>query len=332
MIYSSHPFNFHHFEMTRALSLTFFALLACLVLLAAGRAARADTGGLVGDPIAGGRIYDNWMLALDLAPPAGNQPLWDNQDNNSRSGVITWRCVECHGWDYKGTSGAYGAYSSHYTGFTGLQNTVGATQEDVLAWLNGTRNSDHNFLGYTNLAALDDLAAFLRTQQVDVDLMIDPYTGEALGDRKEGAQIYNDTCASCHGIDGDEINFGTPLQPIFLGDLAVGDPWQALHKIRFGTPTTELMPSSEEMGWSLNRVADVLAYAQTLRRGNPDFDILTTNPNPALETERQGQIEPIIWTAFVIMGVILASVGWDSYKMSGIKLKLPRFKRSKSKK
>ncbi len=318
--------------MKRALVITFFSLLACLALLAVGRAARADAGGLVGDPIAGGRIYDNWMLALDLAPPAGNQPLWDNQDRNTRSGVITWRCVECHGWDYKGAKGAYGAYSSHYTGFTGLQNSIGATQQEVLDWLNGTRDADHNFLRYTNSAALDDLAAFLRTQQVDVDLMIDPFTGEALGDRQRGAPIYRDTCASCHGANGDTVNFGSVLEPIFLGDLAVGDPWQTLHKIRFGTPTAPAMPSTEKLGWSLNRVADLLAYAQTLRRGNPDFDILTSNPNPALETERQGQVEPIIWGAFVILGIILASVGWDSYKRSGIKLKLPRFRPNKSKK
>ena len=317
--------------MKRALGITFFALLACFAILAAGRATKPATS-LPGDSIEGGRIYDNWILALDLAPPAGDQPLWAKQDNNTRSGVITWRCVECHGWDYKGASGTYGPYSSHYTGFSGLQDAIGATQQEVLDWLNGTRDPDHNFLQYTNSVALNDLAAFLRTQQVDDNLIIDPFTGEALGDRQLGAQLYNTTCLSCHGENGDEINFGSAQEPLFLGDLAVGDPWQAVHKIRFGMPTTARMPSSEQMGWSLKRVADVLAYAQTLRRGNQEFDLLTRNPNRPPDTQSQAQIEPIIWGAFAMFGVILFSLGWDAYKQSGVKIKLPKFKLPKFKK
>lgn len=318
--------------MKRAFAITFFSLLAGLLALAAGRAAGGQLGGLSGDPIEGGRIYDNWILALDLAPPAGNQPLWDNQDNNSRSGVITWRCVECHGWDYKGADGSYGPYSSHYTGFPGVGSAIGATQEEVLDWLNGTQDPDHNFLRYTNSKALDDLSAFLRTQQLDMNLIIDPFTGQALGDRTLGALIYIDNCASCHGTSGDAINFGSVVEPLFLGDLAVSDPWQTVHKIRFGSTSTARMPSSEKMGWSLNRVADVLAYTQGLRRGNPDLDILAIDPSQAPQPEIQGQIDPIIWGAFVLLAVILANVMLDSYKRSGLKIKLPSFKKGKQKK
>ncbi len=318
--------------MKRACAITFFGLFACLIGFAAARGASLDLGGLPGDPIEGGRIYDNWILALDLAPPAGNHPLWDNQDSNTRSGVITWRCVECHGWDYKGADGAYGPYSSHYTGFPGVQSAIGATQEQVLDWLNGNLDPDHNFLRYTNSTAIDDLAAFLRTQQVDMDLIIDPFTGQALGDRQLGALIYFDSCASCHGANGDAINFGSVVDPLFLGDLAVSDPWQTVHKIRFGSPSDARMPSSEEMGWSLNRVADVLAHAQSLRRANPDFDVITIDPNQPLQTETQGQIEPIIWGAFVLLAVILSNVALDSYKRSGLKIKLPLFQKSKPKK
>jgi len=318
--------------MNRPIAIAFLSLLACLLGLAAGRSAPLDLGGLPGDPIEGGRIYDNWILALDLAPPAVNHPLWDNQDNNSRSGVITWRCVECHGWDYKGVNGAYGPYSSHYTGFRGVESAIGATQEEVLDWLNGNLDPDHNFLAYTNSTALDDLAAFLRTQQVDVDLIVDAFTGQALGDRQIGALIYFDSCASCHGSNGDAINFGSAIDPLFLGDLSVADPWQTVHKIRFGSPSAARMPSTEELGWSLNRVADVLAYTQSLRRANPDIELITANPNQALDAETQGQIEPIIWGAFILLAVILASVALDSYKRSELKIKLPSFKKSRQKK
>ena len=57
--------------------------------------------------------------ALGLPDPEGDMPIWKRQSTNSRSGAETWRCVECHGWDYKGVSGAYAA-GSHLTGFPGV--------------------------------------------------------------------------------------------------------------------------------------------------------------------------------------------------------------------
>lgn len=294
--------------MNRILGLTFILLLASTLLLAASRGLPPQQGELQGDPIAGARIYDNWILALDLVPPEGDHPLWDNQDANTRSGVVTWRCAECHGWDYKGVEGAYGPYSNHYTGFTGLGDAVGASQDMVISWLDGTLNAEHDFLRYTNPSALNDLAAFLRTRQIDTDLLINPDTGIAFGDRRVGGNIFNDICASCHGDNGDQINFGNAQNPLYLGDLAVADPWQSLHKIRFGTPTSDRMPAYEEEDWSLSMMADVLAYSQTFPRGNPEFDILG---GETIDVESQGQIEPIIYGAFAILAVVAASLGWD---------------------
>jgi thiosulfate dehydrogenase len=308
--------------MKRALGISFFALLACTIALAAGRSLPPEQGELPGDPLAGARIYDNWILALDQIPPTGNHPLWDNQETNTRSGVITWRCAECHGWDYKGVDGAYGAYSNHYTGFTGLQDAIGATQEDVVAWLDGSLNLEHNFFNLTSSAALNDLAAFLRTRQIDTDLLIDPDTGVVFGDRRVGRNIYVDTCVSCHGENGDQINFGNAQNPLFLGDMAVADPWQSLHKIRFGTPTSDRMPAYEAEDWSLSMIADVLAYSQTLPRGNPEFDILGSGQ--LIDVESQGQIEPIIYGAFAILLIVLLSVVWDLYSRRQLAPGTPR--------
>lgn len=299
--------------MRHILGATFLALLVSLALLAAQRGAQSTSGELPGDPVAGGRIYDNWILALDLAPPLGDHPLWANQENNQRSGVVTWRCVECHGWDYKGVDGSYGAYSTHYTGFPSLEEMVGSSQEQVLDQLDGSANPNHNFLGLTDITALNDLAAFLRTQQVDTDLIIDPSTGESLGEREPGRDAYLENCVSCHGTSGGLINFGTTLEPLYLGDLAVVDPWQTVHKIRFGTPGADRMPASEDKDWSLSTIADVLAYLQTLPRGNPDYDILSADPDAALSVDSQGQIEPIIWAAFVMVGIVAISMAWDLY-------------------
>jgi mono/diheme cytochrome c family protein len=195
---------------------------------------------------------------------------------------------------------------------------VGATEGEVLDWLSGTINPTHNFLFYTTPNAIQDLAAFLRTQQVDMDLLIDPYTGVSLGDPVEGRELYAESCVNCHGAAGDRLNFGSQTSPLFLADLAVSDPWQTVHKIRFGTPTNVNMPSTEELGWSLARVADVLAYAQTLRRANPSLTPFTNASSGPVEVERQGQIEPLIWGAFMAFAIIAATVLVDIYRERGL--------------
>lgn len=292
--------------MRQVIKITFLALLGGLVLLAALQGPR---GPVEGDSILGARIYNNWMLALDLPPPAGNHPLWENQTSNPRNGVATWRCVECHGWDYKGAEGAYGPASSHYTGFPGLDDAVGASQEEVVAWLDGSSNPDHNFLAYMPLSALDDLAAFLRTQQVDVDLIINPDNGAALGDWVQGWNLYHESCESCHGVRGADINFGTDTAPAYIGDLAISDPWRTVHMIRFGDVAGGML-GSEELGWSLSTVADVLAYVQRLPRANPALG----TPTPGAAEENQGEMGPIIWAGFGILLLFVISLGWDLYQ------------------
>ncbi len=50
-----------------------------------------------------------------------------------------------------------------------------------------------------------------------------------------------------------------------VGDPANGNPWETLHKIRFGHPGTA-MPSSVKSGWSTQDAVDVLGYSQTLTK------------------------------------------------------------------
>lgn len=296
--------------MRRILAFTFFALLATLCLVAAGRAWSAQ---VVGDAVRGGRIYDNWIVAVDQPAPTASHPLWQTQENNRRSGAVTWLCTECHGWDYKGADGAYGLYSSHYTGFTGVLGMVGASQQDVLEWFNGTANTSHDFGRYFDATSIMDLVAFLRTRQIDTNLLIDRYTGRSLGDPQQGAGLYESTCASCHGDQGAEINFGTETDPLFLADMTVVDPWRSVHKIRFGTPLDLRMPATEELGWSLTRVADVLAYAQTLQRGNPSLRPFSASATgPVLES--QGNIRPLVWASSILLLIVLAGVAYDFYQ------------------
>lgn len=294
--------------MKKSVGFLFTLLLASLCLLAAGRAWQ---GQVVGDAVRGGRIYDNWILALDRTAPIESHPLWDEQDTNRNAGAVTWLCTECHGWDYKGAEGAYGSFSSHYTGFKGVMGVVGASQQQVLIWFNGTGNTGHDFTPYFDSEDVMDLVAFLRTRQVDTDLMIDAFSGRSLGNPIEGKALYVSGCEGCHGTQGTLINFGTELQPLYLADMTVADPWRSVHKIRFGTPLDLRMPATEELGWSLSRVADVLAYAQTLERGNPSLRPFNPVSSGSVVVESQGRIEPLVWAAFVIFLIVAAGVAYD---------------------
>jgi len=294
--------------MKKSVGFLFAFLLTSLCLLAVGR---AWSGQVVGDAVRGGRIYDDWVLALDRAAPSGNHPLWDSQTTNRNSGAVTWLCTECHGWDYKGADGAYGQYSSHYTGFKGVIGMVGASQQEVLIWFNGTGNAAHDFTPFFDSQDVMDVVAFLRTRQMDADLMIDAFTGRSLGDAEAGKRLYVSGCEGCHGTQGTLINFGTEAQPLYLADLAAANPWRTVHKIRFGTLLDLSMPASEELGWSLSRVADVLAYAQSLERGNPALRPFNPVSTGSIVVESQGRIEPLVWASALIFLIIAAGVAYD---------------------
>ena len=51
----------------------------------------------------GGKLYDDLWTVTELAPPDGANPAYPaNPDVEARD---TWRCVSCHGWDYRGREG-----------------------------------------------------------------------------------------------------------------------------------------------------------------------------------------------------------------------------------
>lgn len=287
-----------------------FALISLAVLLLANVALAQDVS--KGDAIRGGKLYDNWFVILDVLPPDGDHPLWQTQESNLRSGTVTWRCSTCHGWDYKGLDGAYGLDSAEYTGFPGVLNMVGVANEDILAWLDGSNNPDHDFSELMNRDAFVDLVTFLRTKQIDIALIIDYQDKTALGSPPDGRNLYNDECAECHGEDGSALNFNTAQSPEFIGDVAWENPWRFIHRVRFGTLRT-LEHSFELTGWSLQNIADTLAYSQVLPPGNP----LAGQPEELVSDQipdysRQGDMGAINIGAAAIVLVILLGLAWTS--------------------
>ena len=223
---------------------------------------------LFGDTLRGGLLYDKWWKPLGLDAPEADHPLWATQTDNTRGGGDTWRCKECHGWDYKGADGAYSS-GSHFTGFAGVIQMAGTDPNEVLAAMQGATNPDHDFSAVMDEQALIDLALFISQEIVDYSQMVGDDKAALGTDIATGNDLYQETCSECHGPDGLAINFGKLVNDLdYVAGIANGNPWEFLHKARFGQPGTE-MPSVIDSGWSLEEQSALLAYAQTLPNESP---------------------------------------------------------------
>jgi thiosulfate dehydrogenase len=104
--------------------------------------------------------------------------------------------------------------------------------------------------------------SFLSNGLVDVSPYIAEDKSAVGGDVSNGEKLYA-VCAGCHGEDGRALNFGDEDEPDYVSTIALGNPWEFIHKVRAGQPGTS-MSSAIELGWSLQDVIDILAYSQTL--------------------------------------------------------------------
>jgi thiosulfate dehydrogenase len=210
----------------------------------------------------GGQLYDEWWKVTGGAEPTEDNPVWARQSTNTREGSVTWRCKECHGWDYLGADGAYGS-GSHATGFPGVYGAREKSFDELLAAVSGGVDPDHDYSAMGE-ASLADLVSFLLEGTLDVSDSINPATKAPIGaDASHGLELYQATCLTCHGEDGRLLNFGSEAEPEYVGTIAVDNPWEFIHKVRFGQPGAG-MPSMLDAGWSLQDVFDLLAYGQGL--------------------------------------------------------------------
>lgn len=214
--------------------------------------------------VEGAQLYDKWYAALGVPAPDGNHPIWERQSTNTRSGADTWRCSECHGWDYKGNLGAY-ASGSHATGFPSLfLLSKDLSKEEIVAHLQGSKDPSHDYSKYLDAASMEKLAVFLKEGLVDDAKYINAVTFKVEGGSLEnGKTHYTQVCASCHGEDGRKLIFRSEGVNETLGAVANRDPFRFLHRTRFGVAGAE-MPVGVELGWKVEDGRDVLAYAQTL--------------------------------------------------------------------
>ena len=204
----------------------------------------------------GGQLYDNWMAVLEADEPENTHPAYPA--SGKKKGATTWRCKECHGWDYRGADGAYSS-GSHHTGIKGVRGVIGMAPEKIHEII---MNAKHGFSPSTMPhSAMEKLALFLSRGQIDTDRYIDRASKVARGNPARGAAMFQTICAVCHGFDGKEINFKEPPKAEYVGTVCASNPWEALHKIRFGQPGIGMVALAS---LEIDRLVDVLAYCQTL--------------------------------------------------------------------
>jgi thiosulfate dehydrogenase len=210
----------------------------------------------VWDIARGGQLYDNWAKVLGKELPKETHPAYPAA--GKQKGGATWRCKECHGWDYKGAEGAY-AKGSHQTGIKGLRALVGADPKAIVKILtDSTHGYSEEMIGR---GEMEKLALFVSLGQIDMDLHVDRVTRKSRGEAGRGAPYFQTICAVCHGFNGKSLNFGTPEAPEYVGTVARENPWEFMHKARFGQPG---VPMISLITLPDATIADLLALTQTL--------------------------------------------------------------------
>lgn len=220
----------------------------------------------------GGQLYDNWWKAtVDTEKPQGDHPLWKKQTTNKRKGYDTFRCKECHGWDYRGKVGAYGK-GSHRTGFKGVYEAAGKMSIEDLEKVNkGTPLREHDYSKLLRDTDIADLAIFVKKGLIDTTSLVNNNGVPIGGSTRTGSYIFRRNCTHmCHGMAGTAINFGEPDKPEFIGTIANENPWEFIHKVRAGQPGTT-MPSAIINEWSEKDIIDLLAFARTLPKDTSEI-------------------------------------------------------------
>ena len=204
----------------------------------------------------GGRIYDKWWVTLDTAEPRVTHPSYPKE--GKQKGAATWRCKECHGWDYKGAAGKYGK-GSHFTGIKGVMGMAGQDAETIHKIL---MNDTHQFTeAMIPHDAMRRVSLFISRGLHNADDYIDKETGKVKGDAEKGAALFQNSCAACHGFKGTALDWGEEGEPAYVGTEANGNPWEILHKIINGHPGVEMIALRP---FGIEDAVDVLTYAQGL--------------------------------------------------------------------
>ncbi|MDD3518595.1 MAG: c-type cytochrome [Chromatiales bacterium] len=223
-------------------------LSGLLALAANGVVSAAETDSATAR---GGRLYDKYFKENNTSKPDTDHASYPHKGGKYGKDA-SWRCKECHGWDYMGKDGAY-ASGGHATGIKGIRGAAGKDPAAIIAIL---KDATH---GYTERHLkpkdMEDLALFVSKGQIDMDKYIDRAAKKAKGNPAKGEAYFNTLCAGCHGVDGKKIKDAPPL-----GSLA-SNPHEMLHKVMNGQPS-ESMPALRALDPQI--AVDIVSYLPQL--------------------------------------------------------------------
>ncbi len=248
-----------------------------------------DNGSNSGDPqgyldadgIMGGKLYDKFW-----ATETG----WNQSDPNLVSynaKADFYRCKQCHGWDLKGSQGAYisrspNANRPNVSPQNLLTIAAGKTPQELFDALNsstGRRSVTADLSTYdpsTNSTTGDkmpdigsvftdaqiwDLVKFLKEEAIEVNSLYESQTTGTYptgsitysnigkdGVAANGDATYTTKCMGCHGIDGRLILVDGG--GFTVGSFVRSKPNEAQHKLKFGqlgTPMGSLVTEEAEL-------------------------------------------------------------------------------------
>ncbi len=209
----------------------------------------------------GAQLYDNWVR-IKKVKINKKHPLYPKEGKNK--GSMTWRCVECHGWDYLGNKGRY-SKGPQYTGIKGILDAKNKTPQELFDILTNKSIkhdfSENYYLSYSDTWAI---ARFIREGLIDTNEIIN-FDVLSNANLANGGKLYRRYCMDCHGSDGNSINFREHLEGTHgIGWEANSDPQETLHKIRWGHPGADMPSMIIDENLSNTDIVDILSYCQTL--------------------------------------------------------------------
>ncbi len=241
--------------MKKNFYMIFLAMLGMFVFIGAGHLEAEEhlpLGYEIADIKLGGLLYDNW-LKINKTSVNNNHPLYALKEKSRADD--TWRCKECHGWDYLGEK----------TGIIGVYHVRNKTAEEVFTSLTN-QSKNHNFTEFMRMSVSDvwSLVKFIREGLIDIRPMIGS-NGTIEGNIKNGRVLYSRHCMDCHGADGNKIYSREEHEGTHgIGWEANADPDETLHKIRWGHPGTEMPSAIADKNLLDQDTIDILSYCQTL--------------------------------------------------------------------
>lgn len=233
-------------RMKNIITLTVFsAILAILGTGSTDAAAQSNALSTEASIARGARLYEHWAHESGEREEVVPHPAFATKTVRVDP-PDTWRCVECHGWDYKGRHG-----------FPSIRKRAGGKPGEIVSLM---KSKPHEFGGHMQEADFLDLANFVTRGQVDMDELIE--SARKLGGAGAAAfeNIFATTCANCHGADGNRQRGVAQI-----GETARKDPSKVLHIVLNGHAGGN-MPALRAFGTSM--AVGMLAYASTLPAPN----------------------------------------------------------------